>query len=171
MREARPGELVYFQHVMQKLDEVEHFLRDSFPLRGCSSGGELISNVVRAAPGRGNDVVIIMEELDEQLLGRFRLFIASTVRHWLTATGLVIWIFEIDLELLKQLNSRYSHFRVEHIYVTGDHQPNSHTSPYKCNIRDLYRCCSSAFQALKAMRVFPLANQTRPSSFDFKNGI
>jgi hypothetical protein len=58
MREARPGELVYFQYVMKKLDKVEHFLRDRFPFSGWSSGGELISNVVGAAPGRGNDAVI-----------------------------------------------------------------------------------------------------------------
>ena len=129
MRKARPGELVHFQYVMQKLDEIENFLRDRFPLRGWSSGGELISNVVRTASGGGNDVVIIMEELDEQFLGRFRLLIAAAVRHWLATTGLVIWIFEIDLELLKQLNSSYSHFGVEHIYVAGNHQANSHTSP------------------------------------------
>src|ERR1700723_3442503 len=130
MREACPRELVHFQYVMQKLDEVEHLLRNRLPLRRWSSGGELISNVVRTASGRGNDVVIIMEELDEQLLGRFGLLIASAVRHWLTATGLVIWIFEVDLELLKQLNSSYSHLGIEHIHVAGNHQPNSHIFPH-----------------------------------------
>ena len=71
--------------------------------------------------------------------GRFRLLIAAAIRHWLPATSLVIWIFEIDLEFLKQLNSSDSHFGVEHIYVTGDHQPNSHNSRLNsCRIRDLY---------------------------------
>jgi hypothetical protein len=49
-----------------------------------------------------------MEELDEQFLGRFRLLIAAAIRHRLATTSLVKWTFEIDIELLRQLNGSYS---------------------------------------------------------------
>jgi hypothetical protein len=67
-----------------------------------------------------------MEEADEQLLGRFRFLIASAVRHWLATTGLVIRIFEIDLEIFEQFNSGYSYFGIEHIHVAWDHQSSFH---------------------------------------------
>ena len=63
----------------------------------------MLSHVVGAAAGRGDDVVEVLEVLDEQRLRPGRVLLAPAVRHHLAAAGLVERIDDLEAQPFQQL--------------------------------------------------------------------
>jgi hypothetical protein len=63
---------------------------------------------------------------DEQFFCCERFLIASAIRHWLGATGLIKGVDDIYLQLLEKLQRGDTDFRIEEIDITRDHQGDLH---------------------------------------------
>ena len=63
---------------------------------------------------------------DKEFFGCLRLLITSAVGHWLTAASLVERVDDIHFQFLQKLQSGDPDFRIEKVYIAGDHQGNLH---------------------------------------------
>jgi hypothetical protein len=122
------GQVIHFQHVGQKLTQLECLLFQSIET---GTAGEhfviVMTHHSHTASGRSNHIVVIVEDRQKtfsQWLG----FAGTTrVRHGLTATGLPIREFNRDAQPFQNLDRGHADAGVELVDVTGDEQGNSHS--------------------------------------------
>jgi hypothetical protein len=127
MREARPRKLFDFQYVAKEFGKVPNVGAHVPALGSVFCRGELVPDVVHAASGRCDDVVVIGEVADEELLGGLGLYVRAAVGHRLAAACLVERVVNLHAEFLQQLQRCHTDLGIEHVDIARNHQSDAHS--------------------------------------------
>lgn len=122
MGKTSPRESIYPQNVVQELGEFVNIGTSALHFHRLLNRRQVRTNLMRATPGRADDVVVSREIRDEQLFGGRRLAMATGIDHWLPAAGLVERIVDGAAQSLQELEGRDPDLRLEGIHVAGDEE-------------------------------------------------
>src|SRR6266481_3313488 len=124
--ELRPGELTHLQDVVQKFHEVVYAGGNLSALRRIGRSCKFVPQMMGATARGSHDVIERGKVLDEEFFGCLRLLITSAIGHRLTAASLVKGVDHIHFQFLQKLQSGDTDFRIEKVYITGNHQGDLH---------------------------------------------
>jgi hypothetical protein len=136
---------------MEKFDDLEDAPANRFHLWRLLNGIEIVRHMMDTAAGRRDDTIKAGEIAHEQGFGRGAIGVEATIRHWLSATGLIARINDIVVKALEQLEGGDTHFGENGVDLArnGESDVHSHLSVQRC------------YRPSRALDPRPLAAATR----------
>src|SRR5206468_4175220 len=127
----RPGEVLDFHDVVQKLDQFVGMLAHVLDGVGLLDGVEVMAYLLDAATGRSNDAIEVFEVLDEEMFRLRGVALVAAVGHRLSTTGLPQWIADLEAEPLQEFEGRNPNFGENHIDIAGNEQTYFHIAVWR----------------------------------------